>query len=191
MVGRDFPPFEKTHARISLGTMDEMKKATAVFRSVLRPVTTTAGQTVGGVMALSRRGFVQTVGVGAAAAWIGARGRENSIWSAFEPTLQAVEPGTIVLGQQRESARPGQDGDESGAQRRSAKAAARPAATPAASGDLIDAHRQAPRRQAGEHRPRLRLDADPAHRPRISSRPRTSRSSAPSRPTRSAPATPR
>ena len=44
MVGRDFPPFEKTHARISIGTMDEMKKATAVFRSVLRPVTTTAGK---------------------------------------------------------------------------------------------------------------------------------------------------
>jgi histidinol-phosphate aminotransferase len=44
LVGRDFPPFEKTHARISLGTMDEMKKATAVFRSVLRPVTTTAGK---------------------------------------------------------------------------------------------------------------------------------------------------
>jgi histidinol-phosphate aminotransferase len=44
MVGRDFPPFEKTHARISIGTMDEMKKATAVFRNVLRPVTTTAGR---------------------------------------------------------------------------------------------------------------------------------------------------
>jgi len=44
IVGRDFPPFEKTHARISLGTMDEMKKAVAVFRSVLRPVTTTAGR---------------------------------------------------------------------------------------------------------------------------------------------------
>jgi histidinol-phosphate aminotransferase len=44
LVGRDFPPFEKTHARISLGTMEEMKKAAAVFRSVLRPVTTTAGR---------------------------------------------------------------------------------------------------------------------------------------------------
>jgi histidinol-phosphate aminotransferase len=44
LVGRDFPPFEKTHTRISLGTMEEMKKATAVFRSVLRPVTTTAGK---------------------------------------------------------------------------------------------------------------------------------------------------
>ncbi len=44
MVGRDFPPFEKTHARISIGTMDEMKRATAVFRNVLRPVTTTAGK---------------------------------------------------------------------------------------------------------------------------------------------------
>jgi len=44
LVGRDFPPFEKTHARISLGTMEEMKKATAVFRNVLRPVMTTAGR---------------------------------------------------------------------------------------------------------------------------------------------------
>jgi len=52
-------------------------------------------------MALTRRGFVRTVGVGAAGAltssWIGARGREHSVWSAFEPTLQAVEPGQIVL----------------------------------------------------------------------------------------------
>jgi histidinol-phosphate aminotransferase len=35
LVGRDFPPFEKTHCRISLGTMDEMKRALGVFRSVL------------------------------------------------------------------------------------------------------------------------------------------------------------
>ena len=34
-VGRDFPPFEKTHARISIGTMDEMRRATEVFRQVL------------------------------------------------------------------------------------------------------------------------------------------------------------
>jgi histidinol-phosphate aminotransferase len=58
-------------------------------------------------MALSRRGFVQTVGVGAAAAWIGARGREHSIWSAFEPTLQAVEPGTIVLASNENPLGPG------------------------------------------------------------------------------------
>src|SRR3954463_16587155 len=38
VVGRDFPPFEKTHVRISIGTMDEMEKAAAVFRTVLRPV---------------------------------------------------------------------------------------------------------------------------------------------------------
>jgi histidinol-phosphate aminotransferase len=42
MVGRDFPPFEATHCRISIGTMDEMKKATEVFRSVLKPMTTSA-----------------------------------------------------------------------------------------------------------------------------------------------------
>jgi histidinol-phosphate aminotransferase len=38
MVGRDFPPFENSHCRISIGTMDEMKKAVETFREVLRPV---------------------------------------------------------------------------------------------------------------------------------------------------------
>jgi histidinol-phosphate aminotransferase len=42
MVGRDFPPLEKQWARISIGTMDEMQKATETFRKVLRPATTTA-----------------------------------------------------------------------------------------------------------------------------------------------------
>jgi histidinol-phosphate aminotransferase len=58
-------------------------------------------------MALSRRGFVQTVGISAAAAFVGARGRENSIWSAFEPTLQAVEPGMIVLSSNENPLGPG------------------------------------------------------------------------------------
>jgi histidinol-phosphate aminotransferase len=34
-VARDFPPFEKSHCRISFGTMDEMKKAVAVFDKIL------------------------------------------------------------------------------------------------------------------------------------------------------------
>jgi histidinol-phosphate aminotransferase len=34
-VGRDFPPMEKTYSRISLGTMDEMRKAVEVFQKVL------------------------------------------------------------------------------------------------------------------------------------------------------------
>ncbi|MDA1306452.1 MAG: histidinol-phosphate transaminase [Acidobacteria bacterium] len=34
-VGRDFPPFDGSHARISLGTMAEMQRAVAVFRNVL------------------------------------------------------------------------------------------------------------------------------------------------------------
>ncbi|MCU1382213.1 MAG: hypothetical protein JWL71_910 [Acidobacteria bacterium] len=42
MVGRDFPPLEKTWTRISLGTMEEMQKATDVFRGVLKPSTTTS-----------------------------------------------------------------------------------------------------------------------------------------------------
>ena len=35
MVGRDFPPYEKTHARISIGTLEEMQRATTVFAEVL------------------------------------------------------------------------------------------------------------------------------------------------------------
>src|SRR5215831_16323635 len=42
MVGRDFPPLEKQWARISLGTMEEMQKATEVFRSVLKGSATTS-----------------------------------------------------------------------------------------------------------------------------------------------------
>ncbi len=34
-VGRDFPPMEKTHARISIGTLDEMQRASQVFQEVL------------------------------------------------------------------------------------------------------------------------------------------------------------
>ena len=44
MVGRDFPPLEKQWARISLGTMEEMQKATSVFKNVLRSTSTAAGQ---------------------------------------------------------------------------------------------------------------------------------------------------
>ena len=42
MVGRDFPPLEKQWARISLGTMEEMQKATEVFRGVLKPAASTS-----------------------------------------------------------------------------------------------------------------------------------------------------
>ena len=34
-VARDFPPFEKTHCRLSFGTLDEMKRAVSVFGDVL------------------------------------------------------------------------------------------------------------------------------------------------------------
>ena len=44
MVGRDFPPYEKTHCRISLGTMDEMQKAVEVFKKVLGSTTTTSSK---------------------------------------------------------------------------------------------------------------------------------------------------
>jgi histidinol-phosphate aminotransferase len=42
-VARDFPPFEGSHCRISFGTMDEMKRAVAVFAEVLgKPAATAA-----------------------------------------------------------------------------------------------------------------------------------------------------
>jgi histidinol-phosphate aminotransferase len=47
-VGRDFPPFENSHVRISLGTMDEMKRAVGVFRDVLRPAAPMPMGTKGG-----------------------------------------------------------------------------------------------------------------------------------------------
>jgi histidinol-phosphate aminotransferase len=42
-VGRDFPPFENTHSRITLGTMAEMRRAVEVFQKVLAAGSTAAG----------------------------------------------------------------------------------------------------------------------------------------------------
>ena len=61
-------------------------------------------------MALSRRKFVSTVGIGAGAAltstmW--ARGRENSVWSALEPNLQAVERNVICIASNENPVGPG------------------------------------------------------------------------------------
>ena len=39
MIARSFPPLT-THARVSIGTMDEMRRAAAVFRSALALTTT-------------------------------------------------------------------------------------------------------------------------------------------------------
>jgi histidinol-phosphate aminotransferase len=44
MVGRDFPPYEKTHCRISIGTQQEMERAVSAFRKVLAASTNTANQ---------------------------------------------------------------------------------------------------------------------------------------------------
>src|SRR5471030_2816551 len=61
-------------------------------------------------MALTRRRFVQTVGIGAGAALsssIWGRGRENSVWEAFEPNLQAVERGMICIASNENPVGPG------------------------------------------------------------------------------------
>src|SRR5499427_3330200 len=61
-------------------------------------------------MSLSRRRFVQTVGIGAGAALtsnIWGRGRENSLWLAFEPDLQAVERGVICIASNENPVGPG------------------------------------------------------------------------------------
>src|SRR5204863_9696623 len=66
--------------------------------------------TVGGAMALSRRKFVSTVGIGAGAALtssIWGRGRENSVWSAFEPRLEAVDRGVICIASNENPVGPG------------------------------------------------------------------------------------
>jgi histidinol-phosphate aminotransferase len=60
---------------------------------------------------LTRRRFVQSVGAGAAGiaagSWVGARGRENSLWD-LEAGLQAVEPGMICLSSNENPVGPGQ-----------------------------------------------------------------------------------
>ena len=114
---------------------------------------------------LTRRRFVQTVGVGAAGAyassWIGARGRENSLWDAFEPTLQAIAAGRHLPLEQREPGRPGQEGPRRGQGRvRTERRDAGPLLERV--GRARRGARQEVHRQAGEHRARLRLDADPA-----------------------------
>jgi histidinol-phosphate aminotransferase len=61
-------------------------------------------------MALSRRQFVQTAGIGAGAALTGSiwgRGRENAVWSAFEAELQAVEKGVICIASNENPVGPG------------------------------------------------------------------------------------
>jgi histidinol-phosphate aminotransferase len=62
-------------------------------------------------MALTRRNFVRNVGIGAAGAlttsFIAARGRENFIWQAIEPSLHAVEPGMIVISSNENPMGPG------------------------------------------------------------------------------------
>src|SRR5215471_19206827 len=86
---------------------------------------------------LTRRRFVQTVGIGAAA-YIGARGRENAIWSAIETPLEALEPNVICLASNENPLGPGKQVLDA------VKAAFGPAgATPGrysgAAHDLIDA----------------------------------------------------
>ena len=73
-------------------------------------------------MAISRRRFVTAAGVGAAGAWIGARGREHAIWSAFSPTLGAVAPGTIVLASNENPLGPGKAVMKAKARRAKARA---------------------------------------------------------------------
>lgn len=60
---------------------------------------------------LTRRAFVRTVGAGTAgaltASFIGARGREHSIWSGLETPLHALEPGVICLASNENPLGPG------------------------------------------------------------------------------------
>src|SRR5687768_4147758 len=62
-------------------------------------------------MALTRRNFVRTVGIGAAGAvtgsFIAARGRENSIWSALEAPLHAAQSEVIIISSNENPMGPG------------------------------------------------------------------------------------
>src|SRR5262252_8363379 len=61
-------------------------------------------------MAITRRTFVQSAALGAGAALtssVWGRGRENSVWSAFDADLQAVEKGMICIGSNENPVGPG------------------------------------------------------------------------------------
>src|SRR3954454_8343254 len=61
-------------------------------------------------MAITRRHFVQTTAIGAGAALtssVWGRGRENSVWSAFDANLEAVEKGMICIGSNENPVGPG------------------------------------------------------------------------------------
>ena len=99
MVGRDFPPYEKTHCRISIGTQQEMERAVGVFKKVLvgQHEHGEPGAAVTGIekvkedsaMSLSRRRFVQNVGAGAAGFWVAGRGREAGLFDLGFDALHA------------------------------------------------------------------------------------------------------
>jgi histidinol-phosphate aminotransferase len=57
---------------------------------------------------LTRRHFVQTAGATALTSFVAGRGRENAVWSFFEPTLKAVEPGVICLASNENPVGPGE-----------------------------------------------------------------------------------
>jgi len=60
-------------------------------------------------MALSRRHFVRTAGMGAlTTSFIAARGRANLVWSAFEPALEAADAATIIISSNENPMGPGQ-----------------------------------------------------------------------------------
>src|SRR5579863_295554 len=60
---------------------------------------------------LTRRQFNEALGIGAAGvaatSWIGARGREGGFLNAFEPTLEALDAGTICLASNENPMGPG------------------------------------------------------------------------------------
>ena len=61
-------------------------------------------------MAITRRSFVQTAAIGAGTALtasVWGRGRENSVWSAFDANLEAVEKGMICIGSNENPVGPG------------------------------------------------------------------------------------
>ncbi len=113
-------------------------------------------------MTLSRRKFVQTAGIGAGAALtssIWGRGRENSIWSAIEPDLQAVERGVICIASNENPVGPGKAVLDS--LRTLLEGGAKPGRYSNQSGPAHRSDLRALQGQAGERAAQRRIDRDP------------------------------
>ena len=166
VIGRDFPPFEKTHvADLDRDDGRDAEGDRGVPKRAAAGIDVNRRADPGGIMALTRRGFVRTVGIGAAGAltsFVDRRARPR------EQPLVRCSSQRCTRSSRASSSWPATRTRSDPARRCSTRCRPRSGdggrAPGRYSGSVARSHRrdrEETRRQAGERRARLRLDADP------------------------------